>query len=328
MRKNLYPASLRSSGIGLNMFGECDKAHLHAAVLEVLNTIGIRFECDEALAYLDGAGAVVNFDTQVVRFPEYLVNDALASAPNGLIMYGKTPEYDAYLGEGRVNWIPFGSGIYVEDLETGEIRSSKKSDQVDCTRIIDALDEYDVCMETVVPQDVPAVTAPLHSFEAHVSNTNKNVTVGPADKRTAEAVIQMAAAVAGGLDQLQERPLFNFGGCSISPLMMPDSTCQAIMVGARNNVPVGCLSMAMAGGTSPVTLEGTIVVALAEVISGVVLSQIVKKGAPILIGTSTCTMDLRHNAAAMVGTPELALISSSFAQMGQYYGIPSLVAGT
>lgn len=328
MKKNRYPAALQSCGLGMTMFSDADKEHLHAAVLEVMSTVGIRFECKEALEYLNDAGANVNFETEVARFPEYLVNEAIGSAPHNLIMYGKTPEYDAYLGESRVNWIPFGCGIYMSDIETGEIHDSCKQDIIDCTRVIDALEQYDVCMETVVPQDVPPVVAPLHSFEAHVSYTNKNVTVGPADKRTAETLVEMAAAVAGGLDKLRERPFLNFGGCSISPLTIPDSTCQAVMVGARNNIPVGCLSMAMAGGTAPVTLEGSIVVLLAEVLAAVVLSQTVKKGAPIMIGTSTCTMDLRHNAAAMVGSPELALISSAVAQMGQFYKIPSLVAGT
>lgn len=328
MRKHAYASAIGAKGLGLTMFSNEDKEHLHSAVLEVMNTVGVRFECQEALQYLKDAGAEVNFETEVVRFPEYLVNDAIAAAPNGVMMYGKTPEYDVYLGDGRVSWIPFGSGIFVADLETGELHNSTKQDIIDCTRIIEAMDQYDVCMETVVAQDVPAPVAPLHSLEAHLSYTNKNVTVGPADKRSAEALVEIAAAAAGGIEKLEERPFLNFGGCSISPLTMPDSTCQAIMIGARHNIPVGCLSMAMAGGTSPVTLEGSIVVLLAEVLAGVVLSQTVKKGSPIMIGTSTCTMDLRHNAAAMVGTPELALISSAVAQMGNFYKIPSLVAGT
>lgn len=328
MKKNSYPCSYGGVGIGLRLLSDDDKQHLHSAVLEILNTIGIKFECDEALDYLEKAGATIDRKQCVAKVPEYMVNEAISTAPGHYILYGKKPEYDVTVGDGRVNFLPFGSGIMVQDLKTGEVRDSTKADIVDCARIIESLDAYDVCMETLVPRDVDPKVASLHSFAAHNFHTNKNVTCGPADKRSAEALVEMAAIIAGGLEQLAARPFFNFGGCSISPLTIPDSTCQAIMAGARYHVPCGCLSMALAGGTSPVTLTGTVAMALAETLAAVVLSQSVKKGAEMLIGTSCCALDLRHNAAAMVGTPELALISAAFSEMANYYQIPCIAAGT
>lgn len=329
MKRNLQSAALQSSGLGLKLFSENDMEHLHSAVLEILSTIGVHFESKEALDCLADTGAVVDYETGIVKLPEYMVNDAIASAPSQFILAGKEPQYDYILGDGRVNFIPFGTGILIEDLETRQIRKTTKADIADCARIIDALDDYDLCMETVVAQDVPPKVEALHNFAAHLSNTKKNVTAGPSDKRTAEAIVEMAVAYAGSLEALQERPLLNLGGCTISPLTIPESTCQALMVGARNKIPVGCLSMAMSGGMSPVTLAGTLAVTFAEVLAGLVLSQTVRKGAPVMIGTSAGTLDHRHNAAAMVGCPELALISAGFAQLCHHlYNIPSLVAGT
>ena len=97
------------------------------------------------------------------------------------------------LGDGRVNWIPFGCGIKTKDLETGEIRNTTKQDIADNARITEALPEYDVCMQTVVAQDVPSHVEELHSFTAHAYNTNKNVTVGPMGKRSAETLVKIAA---------------------------------------------------------------------------------------------------------------------------------------
>jgi trimethylamine--corrinoid protein Co-methyltransferase len=84
--------------------------------------------------------------------------------------------------------------------------------------------------------------------------------------------------------------------------------------------------MAMAGGSSPVTLAGTMVTHNAEVLAGITLSQLVERGSPVIYGSSTTAMDLKL-AAASVGTPELALISAAVAQMARRYLLPSFVAG-
>lgn len=234
----------------------------------------------------------------------------------------------ALLGDGRTNWIPFGCGIMMKDIVSGEIRETTKQDIMDCARITEALDEYDVCMQTVVAQNVPEHVEELHSFVGHAFNTNKNVTVGPMGKRSAEALVELASIIAGGKEKLQERPFLNFGGCTISPLTIPGSTCQAIIVGAPNNIPIGTLSMAMSGGMSPVKITGSLVVDLAETLGALVLAQTVKKGAAMMMGISNGMLDLRHNALAELGCPEAALLSAGFAQMCNFYDVPSLVGGT
>lgn len=328
MNRNKHAASQAGVGLGLNLMSDSDKEQMHDAILEILETIGIKFECDEALEILADHGAIVNREEKTARFPAYMVNEAIESAPGHFYLYGKKPEYDRLLGDGRVNWIPFGCGIKTKDLETGEIRESTKADIVNNARLTEALPEYDVCMQTVVAQDVPSEVEELHSFTAHAFHTNKNVTVGPMGKRSAETLVEIAAMIAGGLDKLEERPFLNFGGCTISPLTVPESTCQAIIVGAKHNIPIGCLSMAMSGGMSPVKITGSLAVDLAETLSGLILAQCVKKGAPIMMGISNGILDIRHNTVAEVGCPESALLSAGFAQMCGYYDVPSLVGGT
>ena len=95
---------------------------------------------------------------------------------------------------------------------------------------------------------------------------------------------------------------------------------------ARGGAAVNVLSMAMAGGSSPVTLAGTLVTHNAEVLAGVTLAQLARRGAPVLYGSSTTAMDLRL-ASASVGSPECALINAGVAQMARRYLLPSWVAG-
>jgi trimethylamine--corrinoid protein Co-methyltransferase len=84
--------------------------------------------------------------------------------------------------------------------------------------------------------------------------------------------------------------------------------------------------MAMAGGSSSVHLAGTLVTHNAEILSGIILAQIVKPGAPVYYGSSTTIFDLKHGTAP-VGAPELALISAAVGELGRYYGLPVFTAG-
>ena len=91
-------------------------------------------------------------------------------------------------------------------------------------------------------------------------------------------------------------------------------------------MPVNVLSMAMAGGSSSVHLAGTLVTHNAEILSGIVLSQLACPGAPIMYGSSTTCFDLKRGTAP-VGSPELGLISAAVGELGRYYGLPVFTAG-
>ena len=105
--------------------------------------------------------------------------------------------------------------------------------------------------------------------------------------------------------------------CPTSPLELSHNAAQVIIKGARYGIPVNVLSMAMAGGSSPIHITGTLVTHNAEILSGLVLSQLANPGARVLYGSSTTTFDLRYGTAP-VGSPELAVISAAVAKLGQY----------
>jgi trimethylamine--corrinoid protein Co-methyltransferase len=136
----------------------------------------------------------------------------------------------------------------------------------------------------------------------------------------------MGAAIAGGHEALKARPLITFNTCPVSPLKLVRDCCEIIMGSAKNGMAVNILSMGMAGGSTPVYTAGTLVVHNAELLSGLVLSQLTQKGSPVIYGSSTTAMDLRM-AAASVGTPECAVINAAVARLARYYALPSFVAG-
>jgi trimethylamine--corrinoid protein Co-methyltransferase len=254
------------------------------------------------------------------------VEDAIRSAPSTVLLAGRDPAHDKVLAPGRVHFTNFSEGITVVDPFTGARRPPVKADLANAAKLVDYLDEIDVCEKAVGAGDVPLEAISLHNAEAMLTNTSKHCCVGPGSGFLLNKLVQMAGLIVGGMKRLKDRPILSFTTCPVSPLKLIRECCEIIMEAARTGSVINILSMAMAGGTSPVTLAGTLVTHNAEVLGGLTLNQLVRKGAPVIYGSSTTAMDLKIGAAS-VGTPECAVISAAVARLARYYALPSYVAG-
>ena len=326
MKRNLHAGGARSRGLSVNVFTESELDDVHLATLEILERTGIFVEDDEALDIFKDGGCRVDRETRLVRIPPHVVEDAIRSAPSRYTLYGRDPKNDFVMEPGRVAFTNFSEGIRVIDMETGEYRDSTKQDIADIARLNDYLSELDTHEIAVGAKDAPPRTAAVHNSEGQLLNTTKPIGVGPLSGRECRAIFRMAAEIVGGEDALRERPILYSGVCPVSPLKLPRDATEVIIESARWWIPDNILSMAMAGGSSPVTLAGTLVTHNAEVLSGIVLAQLTERGCPMMYGSSTTAMDLKL-AAASVGSPEISVISAAVAQMARRYLIPSFVAG-
>ena len=255
-----------------------------------------------------------------------MVEDAIQSAPSKILLAGRDPKHDKELGTGRVHFTNFSEGIEVVDPFNGERRAPLKADLANAAKLVDYLDEIDVCEKAVGSSDVPPEVLPLHNAEAMLTHTTKHCCVGPGSGYLLQKLVQMAGVISGGIKRFQKRPILSFTTCPVSPLKLINECCEIIIEAAKSRSIINILSMAMAGGTSPVTLAGTLVTHNAEVLGGITLNQLVNKGAPVIYGSSTTAMDLKIGAAS-VGTPECAIISGAVARLARYYALPSYVAG-
>ncbi len=325
MRRGLQTKE-HNTGVSLRVFTDGDMDDLHLASLEILERTGVSVESDEALDLFSDAGCRVDRATRRVKFPPIVVAEALASARPSFRFCGRDPEDDVLIEQGRTVFAPFGEGLFVNDLESGARRPATKQDVADITRIGDALPDLEVNNAAVAPRDVHPDNGEIHSLEMAFHNTTKPFGISFLGRRDCELAIEMAAIVAGGHDELTERPLLMFVGCPVAPLVLPSILTENFIAGARTNAPIQCTSMGMAGGTTPITLAGTVLVQNCEQLASLVLVQHVNPGNPYFYGSSTCTMDMRLGTSA-VGTPETALYMAATAAMAKYYRIPSWTGG-
>ena len=296
---------------------------IHEAALEVLEDIGIRFPSDRALAVLERGGCDVDRATQVVRLPRALVMDAVSRAPHTYVLAGRDPAADLFIDGTRCHLSNDGSGVFVHDHRTDEKRPSTKSDVATSARFVDALPELSFYWGPVVTsRDVPPATKALHDAEAVFNNTSKHFqTVTTVGEKPARYVVEMAAAIAGGLEGLRARPILSFMQCTVDPLGHDGPNLEANLVAAEYGLPSGFMPMPLAAGTGPATLAGTLVVHNAEALSGVVLLQLAYPGTPCFFAGAPSVIDLKTGGYTG-GSPEDYLLAAAATQLAHFYGIP------
>ncbi len=327
MRRSKAAGEFMLEGFGIHCMTNEAIERIHDATLEVLKFTGIKVYSDDALEIYHGGGCTVDKTSRTVYFPAHVVEDCIRSAPASFVLGARDPRHDFLIGGKRVGFCNFSCGVQVADINDGTIRESTRKDTEDVSKLVDYLDQYDILDCPVVPRDVNQAIFPLHNYEAMVSNTTKHCSTAPFNYRLTELIIEMASAVAGGKENLRRKPIISADVCPQSPLSLAQETCETIIAYARHEIPVNVLSMALAGGTSPVTLAGTLVTHNAEVLAGICLSQLTKRGTPNIYGSSTTMMEMRRGTAT-VGCPEMAMLGACVAAMAKSYRIPSFLAGS
>jgi len=300
------------AGMRLEVLSVGDLDAIHAETLKVLEQTGVFVEDDEARDIFADGGASIERETGMVRIPGEVVEAAIAGCPQD--------------DDGPVRFCNFDEGVMYVDPRSRERREPRTADAGDAALLVDALANIDSYAAAVRPIDVPAATAAVHGCEAALLNTSKQVGAEATSGWEVRVCAELGACIAGDLDALRDDEVVSFGTCPVSPLKLPRDATEVIVECARLGLSDCILSMALAGGSAPVTLAGTLVMHNAEVLSGITLAQLTERGVPVVYGSSTTSMDLRY-AAASVGSPELALIGAATAQMSKQYRLPSCIAG-
>lgn len=300
---------------------------IHRASLEVLADTGIQVDDPAARKMLKEAGAEVGQAKEPVRIPEILVQDALKKAPKEFTLYGRDGASPVRLVQWSTYFTTGGYATYVYDFSTGARREVASKDLADAVRLADALPNCDLIANLpAAPRDVPHASLDRHQWAIGLTNTRKHVLSEARGYDSVKDAIAMAAAIAGGTDELKKRPIITFDVTTISPLTHDRLQTQEIVGGARDGIPVSISPGPMAGASSPVTLAGTMTLANAEFLSGLVISQVASPGAPVIYACWARHIDQRA-ANVCMGTPEFALLRICQAQLGRYYGLPTRGGG-
>jgi trimethylamine--corrinoid protein Co-methyltransferase len=290
------------------------------AAFDILEKTGAKILHQGARDMLKQAGAIVKDD--IVKVPEYVVQECLRTAPKGFAIYDRNGNR-ALEVEGRKSY--YGTSTAspnTRDALTGEIHETRVVDIARGARIADALPNIDWVMPMGSSQDVPAVAADLYEFEAVVTNTTKPIVFIGYSPRGMELVFEMAAEVAGGLEALREKPFLIAYPEPITPLVFPQEVVERTFVAADLFMPQIDGPTEQLGATAPVTLAGTIALAIAEGLMSITLVQLRKPGAPCGMSCNIAGFDMSTTLLS-VAAPEMSLGLAAQAEVAQSLGLPT-----
>jgi trimethylamine--corrinoid protein Co-methyltransferase len=299
---------------------QCDT--IHRASLEILRRTGVRLFQDEALELLRPTGAVIT-DGNLVRFPPGLVEWALAQAPSRVPLCLRGSDQVVAPLEGRlVNFGPGSDCPNYLDPRTGELHPFTVADMVACIHVVDALPELGFCMSMGIPADLAAANAYRQQFALMLEHTTKPIVFVCDDRADCQAIVAMAAAAAGGIEQLRLNPTLLLYSEPTTPLKHSETASSKLLYMAEQSLPIVHSPAPMMGGTSPVTLAGGLALGNAEVLSSLVIHQLKRPGAPFVYGSGLHHMDMK-TTISVYGAPEFQLARVGVAEMGRYYKLPT-----
>jgi len=293
---------------------------IHMATLEVLERIGLRVDHEEARQLLKDAGAYVG-ENNVVKFPVFLVEEALRSAPSRVVLSNRDGERVMFLEKNQSYFGPGSDLPWTIDIYTGETRKSVKQDIVNASRIVDALDNFDFMMCYAIAGDVTNQLSYVHQFQAMVENTNKPIVFTARDGEDFMQIVEMAAAVRGGFDRLKQNPFIACYHEPISPLIHAREGLEKLLACAQYGIPAIYTPGAGAGATAPCSYAGLLTQVNAELLSGIVIHQLKCKGAPFVYGAACGAMDMKTTIIPH-GAPEFQIFGMALAHMARFYNLP------
>jgi len=302
----------------LTVLTEEEVQAIHQATLRILGEVGVALNQPEAQEVLTGAGATVR-DGRVLIPPE-LTERTLATCPRQVAVRGRGGA-TVTLGDGTLHWHNLGGACDVYDPRTGQRRPATVQDVNDSARLLDALDSVTTVTPFFTPQDASGPLMSLAMYRHTLPHTTKPVQ-GPGVQTAAE--VSYAARMAAVIGPPAE--VLTLGISPISPLLFPDDVAEATMAVARLGIPLGPLPCPTAGATAPMSLAGSLAQQNAEVLTLIVLAQLVHPGLPIIYCGRLAMMEPRTGLSVWGGV-EMGLASAATVQIGHRYGLPVNVYG-
>jgi len=306
----------------LKMLEKEEEELVHEQSIRCLQEIGVLIRSEMVLEILEDAGAEVDFQHEIAKIPETMVEEAIRIAPKEIRLCARDPENDVIAPvESHPKISTNGLSIYMTDLETGEKRDTTRADLADFARLADYLDAVSFFWPQVTASDVPQHAHVIHEMWTSVQNCTKHIQGDTVSAYDARAQIDLASLIVGGDEALRKRPIISVTLCPIAPLSFEKGSVEAQVEFAKAGLPISSLSMSLSGLSSPITLAGTMVNANSENLASLVITQFSSPGAPHIYGSESTPIDMSTGTIDYFA-PEVPLISAGLAQMAKRYGRP------
>jgi trimethylamine--corrinoid protein Co-methyltransferase len=311
----------------LQVLSEEERVQVHERTIGVLASTGVRVDTARGRGFLRDAGADVDENTHLVRFPRALVEESLRLAPKAFSLGARRPGWDLPMNGGDCTLLADGEAMFVLDRESGERRPGTAQDWLEATCLIDALDEVGVYWSMVEASDrgdtigdyVDYLCATFRNFSKHVQDA-------PSSADEAPWLLEVLQVVFGDRDTIRRTHPFSFLLCPQSPLIIEGPHTDAYLALLGWDIPLAVMPMPLMGATAPGSLIATTVVGNCEVLATLCLAQAAAPGTPVIYAPVLASIDPRSGRYSG-GAVEGHLLGAAVTEMGRFYDLPVEASG-
>jgi len=295
---------------------------IHDASMHILENFGIEVMSSRALDLFERAGASVDRSSQNVRLDRGLVAQALKSTRPSYTLTPRNPNNTIHLGGNAINFTLVAGPPNVHDFERGR-RAGNHADYCDLVRLAQHFNAIHMIGNQVcAPVELPANSRHLDTYLANLTLTDKSFHVSAIGRgRALDGIAMMAISRGLTLEQMADDPGVTTIISVNSPRRFDDMMADGLMTMAEHGQSVAVTPFTLMGAMSPVTLAGALAQQNAEALFGIVLTQLVRPGTPVMYGAFTSNVDMRSGAPAF-GTPENTKANIASGQLARRYNLP------
>jgi trimethylamine--corrinoid protein Co-methyltransferase len=306
----------------LRVLSEDEKAGVHERTLKILAETGVRVDTEKGRQYLKVAGAKVNENTKIVKFPRALVEESLRLAPKKFSLGARRPGWDFPMNNGDCTLMPDGEGITIIDRKTGEHRPTTYNDWLESARLSDALDEVGVYWAMAEPgEGYESIPDMIRHWRKMFRNFSKHIQDSSATAEESRWLLEVLQAVFGDKETIRKTHPYSFLVCPQSPLIIEGQHTDAYLELVGWDIPIAVMPMPLMGGTGPGNMISMTILGNCEELAMLCLVQAAAPGTPFIYAPALAVMNPRTGMLSS-GAIENGLLSSAAIEMARYYEIP------
>jgi trimethylamine--corrinoid protein Co-methyltransferase len=295
---------------------------VHEGSLQILSRVGVRVDSRRALdVFARKGGPSIRIDGSRVFFESDVVDWAIQASPPTIDVYDRRGGHAFTLGDGQTR---FGAGVtnlYYQDPMTEQVVPFARQHMTLGVKLGNVLPNFDAVSTLGILRDLDPKVADLYAVLEMVVNTTKPLILLISDEFLFPSVLRLLQALHGDVSAKPFTiPYLN----PVTPLVLNEGTAEKLLDSVEHGLPFIYSNYGMAGASTPITCAGALTILNAELLMGLVLSQLAKEGAPIILGSLPAFFDM-HTMVDFLD-PQSYLMNLCCAEMMAHYHIPH--AGT
>lgn len=294
---------------------------IHDKSLEILERIGVNIDSEKARKMFEANGCTVK--GKRVHIDRKRMEALCQFKQKELVLYSRSGK-SVTLKRGQTHHHNAGTVAKIFDSVSGEMRKATKKDACDLNRLLDGMENVDIVVPIVYPQDIDQSISLLYSVKEAIKHTSKPL-LGPGVNSLKEAKI--VTEMFDLLKTSEFTPTL-FMDCSpVSPLAISKGDAEALMYLVGKGCPVSALSCPIVGMTAPMSLLGAVTQLNAEVLAILALARLVNPEAFVVYGGRLVVSNM-FELNTLGGAPENTIVDVCAVQMAHYYNLASNIYGT